>query len=130
MVDGCQSKLVNIVSRVLAMFWTSYFLSCTPPNLFFMLGIYFSVMLMSQFSPAVVTFPGASIRIAVAVYLNCDFSKVSGWCDLWGMKLNDMNAMMVSRSCTMLPQSPMLTSCDCAKESDDLDILGVTLIFR
>ena len=53
---------------------------------------------------------------------------VSEWCDLWGMKLNasKTKTMIVSRSCTMHPQSPALTiGGTVLKESDDL-ILGVT----
>ena len=54
--------------------------------------------------------------------------KVSEWCDLWGMKLNasKTKTMIVSRSCTMHPQSPPLTiGSTVLKESDDLVILGV-----
>ena len=55
--------------------------------------------------------------------------KISEWCDLWGMKLNasKTKTMIVSRSCTMHPQSPALTiGRTVLKESDDLVILGVT----
>ena len=55
--------------------------------------------------------------------------KVSEWCDLWGMKLNasKTETMIVSRSRTMHPQSPALAIGGTElKESDDLDILGVT----
>ena len=50
-------------------------------------------------------------------------------CDLWGMKLNasKTKTMIVSRSRTMHPQLPTLTiDGTVLKESDDLDILGVT----
>ena len=52
---------------------------------------------------AVVPSPG--IRIAVADSLNRDFSMVSEWYDLWGMKLNagKTKTMIVSRSHTMHP---------------------------
>ena len=56
---------------------------------------------------------------------------VSEWCDLWGMKLNasKTKTMIVSRSRTMYPQSPALTiGGTVLKESDDLVILGVTLL--
>ena len=45
------------------------------------------------------------------------------------MKLNasKTNTMIVSRSRTMHPQLPLLTV---QKESDDLDILGVTFDFK
>ena len=55
--------------------------------------------------------------------------KVSEWCDLFGMKLNASKTkiMMVSRSCSMHPQSPALTiGGTVLKGSDDLVILGVT----
>ena len=55
--------------------------------------------------------------------------KVNEWCDLWGMKLNacKTKTMIISRSRTMHPQSPALTiGGTVLKESDDLDILGVT----
>ena len=51
------------------------------------------------------------------------------WCDLWGMKLNasTTKTMIVFRSRTMHPQSPPLTiDGTVLKESDNLDILGVT----
>ena len=55
--------------------------------------------------------------------------KVSEWCDLCGMKLNasKIKSMIVSRSRTMHPQSPVLTICGTVlKESDDLVVLGVS----
>ena len=55
--------------------------------------------------------------------------KVSEWCDLWGMKLNGSKTktIKVSRSRTMLPQSPALTIVGTVlKESDDIFILEVT----
>ena len=57
----------------------------------------------------VVPSPGA--RVTVAESLNRDLVRVNAWCDLWGMKLNasKTNTMIVSRSCTMHPQSPPLT---------------------
>ena len=75
----------------------------------------------------VVPSPGA--RVTVAESLNRDLVRVNAWCDLWGLKLNasKTKTMIVSRSCTMHPQSPPLTiDSTVFKESDDLDILGVT----
>ena len=72
-------------------------------------------------------FPG--LRVAVAESLSSDLVKVSEWCDLWGMKLNasKTKTMIVSRSRTMHPQSPVLTiGGTVLKESDGLVILGVT----
>ena len=51
----------------------------------------------------------------------------------WGMKLNasKTKTMMVSRLCTLHPQSPPLTiGGTVLKESDDLNILGVTFDSR
>ena len=75
----------------------------------------------------VVPSPGA--RVKVAESLNRDLVRVNAWCDLWGMKLNasKTKTMIVSRLRTMHPQSPPLTIDGAVlKESDDLDILGVT----
>ena len=75
---------------------------------------------------AVVPSPGA--RVTVAESLNRDLVRVNAWCDL-GMKLNasKTKTMIVSRSRTMHHQSPPLTiDGTVLKESDDLDILGVT----
>ena len=80
---------------------------------------------------AVVTSPG--VRVPVAEPLNRDLVRVNAWCDLWGMKLNasKTKTMIVSRSLTMHPQSPPLTiDGTVLKESDDLDILGVTFDFK
>ena len=76
---------------------------------------------------AVVPSPG--VRVAVAESLNRDLDRVSEWCNLWRMKLNASKSktMIVSRSHTMHPQSPPLTiDGNMLKESDNLDILGVT----
>ena len=73
--------------------------------------------------------PSTGVRVAVAESLIRDLGRVSEWCDLWGMKLNatKTKTMIVSRSCTVQPQSPPLTiSGTVLKESDDLVILGVT----
>ena len=76
---------------------------------------------------AVVPCPG--IRVTAAESLIHDHGRVSESCDLWGMKLNasKTKTMIVSRSCTMHPQSPPLTiGGTVVKVSADLVILGVT----
>ena len=76
---------------------------------------------------AVVPSPG--VRVSVAESLIRDLSRVSEWCDFWGLKLNESKnkTTMVSRSRTMHPMSPPLTiGGPVRKESDDLVILGVT----
>ena len=58
-----------------------------------------------------------------------ELGRVSEWCDLLGMKLNEnkTKTMIVSRSSAMLPQLPPLTTgVTVLKESDDLVILGGT----
>ena len=76
---------------------------------------------------AVVPSPG--VRVAVAEPLIRDLGRVGKWCDLWGMKCNasKTKTMIVSRSCTMHPQSlPLTIGGTVLKGSDDLVILGVT----
>ena len=76
---------------------------------------------------AVVPSPG--VRVTVAESMTRDLGRVSEWCDLWEMKLNESKTknMIVSRSCTMHHQSPPLTfGRTVLKESFDLVILGVT----
>ena len=128
MVDGCQSKLVNVGSGVpqgsvlgplLFLLYTSALFSILENML---IGYDENFTLM-----AVVPSPG--VRVAVAKSLIRDLGRVSEWCDLWGMKLNasKTKTMIVSRSRTMHPQSPPLTiGGTVLKESDHLVILGVT----
>ena len=54
--------------------------------------------------------PSLGVRVTVAESLIHDLSRVSEWCGLYGIKLNPSKtkAMIVSRSHTMLPQSPPL----------------------
>ena len=110
MVDGCRSKLVNVVSGVpqgcvlgplLFLLYTSELFSILENKL---LGYADDSTLM-----AVVRSPG--VRVAVAESLIRDLGRVSEWCDLWGMKLNVIKTktMIVSRSRTVHPQSPPLT---------------------
>ena len=73
--------------------------------------------------------PSPVFRVAVAESLIRDLGKVSERCNLWGMKLNasKTKTMIVSRSRTMHHQSRVLTiGGTVLKESDGLDILGVT----
>ena len=78
---------------------------------------------------AVVSSPG--VRVAVVESRIRGLGRVNEWCDLWGMKLNvsKTKTMIVSRSRTMHPQSPTLTTGRTVlKEFDDLVILGEHLI--
>ena len=128
MVDGCLSKLVNVVSGVpqgsvlgslLFLLYTSELFSILENKL---TGYADDSTLM-----AVVPSPG--VRVAVAEYLIRDLGRVSECCDLWGIKLNvsKIKTMIVSRSPSMQPQSaPLTIGGTVLKESDDLVILGVT----
>ena len=128
MVDGCWSKLVNVVSGVqqgsvlgplLFLLYTSELFSILVNKL---IGYADDSTLMD-----VVPSPG--VRVTVAESQIRDLHMVSEWYDLWGMKLNasKTKTMTVSRSRTIHPQSPPLTiGGTVLKESDDLLILGVT----
>ena len=127
-MDGCRNKLVNVVSGVpqssvlgplLFLLYTSEFFSILDNKL---IGYDDDSTLM-----AVV--PSSGARVTVAESLNRDLVRVNAWCDLWRMKLNasKTKTMIVSRASTIHLQSPPLTiDGTVLKESDDLDILGVT----
>ena len=128
MVDGCRSKLVNVVSGVAqgGVLGPLLFLLCTS-ELFSILENKLIGYANDSTLMAVVPSPG--VRVAVAESLIRDLGKVSESCDLWGMKLNasKTKTMIVSRSRRMHPQSPPLTiGGTVLKESDVLVILGVT----
>ena len=128
MVDGCRSKLVNVVSGVpqgsvlgplLFLLYTSELFSIFENKL---IGYADDSTLM-----AVVPSPG--VRVAVAKSMIHDLSRVCEWCDLWRMKLNasQTKTMIVSRSRTVHPQSPtLIIGGTVLKESVDLAILSVT----
>ena len=125
MVDGCRSKLVNVVSGVphgsvlgplLFLLYTSELFSILENKL---IGYADDSTLMAAV-------PSPGIRVAVTESLIRYLGRVSEWCDLWGMKLNAAKTkiMIVSRSRTVYPQSPPLTiGGTVLKESDDLVIL-------
>ena len=129
-VDGCRSKLVNVVSGVpqgrsvlgplLFLLYTSELFSILENKL----------IVYADDSTLIAVVPSPGLRVAVAESLIRDLVKVSEWCDLWGMKLNasktkTMLVRLVSRSRTMHPQSPALTiGGTVLKESDDLVILA------
>ena len=83
MVDGCRSKLANVVSgvpqgNVLGLF---LFLLCTS-ELFSILEN--KLIGHADDSTLMAVVPSPGIRVAVAESLICDPGRVSEWCDLWG----------------------------------------------
>ena len=128
MVDGCRSKLVDVVSGIshgsvlgplLFLLYTSELFSI-PENV--LIGYADDSTLMT-----VVLFP--SVGVTVAESSIRDLGRVSEWCDLWGMKLNasQTKTTIVSRSRTMHPHAvtPLIIGRTVLKESDDLAVLGV-----
>ena len=127
-IDGCQSKLVNVVSGVLqgSVLGLLLFLLHTL-ELFSILEN--KLIGYTDVSTLMGVVPSPGIRVAVAESLICDLGRVTEWCDLWRMKSNvsKTKTMIVSRSRTMYPLSPQLTiGGKVQKESDDLVILGMT----
>ena len=107
MVDGCLSKLVDVVSGVPhgSVLGPLLFLQYTSEL--------FSLPEIKQIgyaddSTLMAVVPSTSVRVIAAESLIRDLGRVSEWCDLWGMKLNasKTKTMIVSRSRTMHPQSP------------------------
>ena len=106
-MDGCRSKLVNVVSGVpqgsvlgqlLFLLYTSELFSILENKL----------ISYADASTLMAVVPSPGVRVAVAESFIRDLGRVSEWCDLWGMKLNKSQSktMIVSRSRTMHPQSP------------------------
>ena len=106
LVDGCRSKLVKVVSGVpqgsvlgplLFLLYTSELFSIMENEL---IGY-------ADDSTLVAVVPSPDVRIAVAESLNRDLSRVSEWCNLWGMKLNasKTKTMIVSRG-QCIPSHP------------------------
>ena len=87
MVDGCRSKLVNVVSGVsqgsvlgplLFLLYTSELFSILENKL---IGY-------ADDSTLIAVVPSPGLRVAVAESLSRDLVKVNEWCDLWGISAN------------------------------------------
>ena len=127
-VNRCRSKLVDVIaavaqgsvlSQLLLLLHTTELFSILKNKL---IGCADDFTLMADV-------PSPGIRVTETQSLIHDLGRVSEWCDLWGIKLNESKTKttIVTRSCTMHPQSPPLTiGGTVLKESDDLVILGVT----
>ena len=127
MVDGCRSKLVNVVLGVsqssvlgplLFLLYTSEFFSILENKL----------ICYVDYSTLTAVEPSPGVRVTVAESLSRVLVRVSEWCDLWGMKLNvsKIKTVIVSRSPTMHPKSPAITiGGTVLNESGGLVILGV-----
>ena len=87
MVDGCRSKLVNVISGVPlgSVLGPLLFLLYTS-DIFFSLENKLIGYADDSTLTAVLSSPG--VRVTVAESLIRDLVRVSEWCDLWGMKLN------------------------------------------
>ena len=87
MVDGCWSKLVDVVSGVTQG-------SVFGPLLFLLFTSELFVILENKLigytddSTLMAVVPSPGVRVTVAEFLIRDLARVSDWCDLWGMKLN------------------------------------------
>ena len=109
MVDGCRSKLVNVVSGVQQ--------GCILRPLLFLL---YTLELFSTLENKLIGYatdstvidvvPSPGIGVSVSESLIRDPGRVRECCDLWGMKLNASETwnMIVSRSRAMHPQSPLV----------------------
>ena len=87
MVDGCRSKLVDVVSGMPqgSVLGPLLFLLFTPEH-FSILGN--KLIGYADDSTLIPVVPSPGVRVAVAGSVIRDLGRVSEWCDLWGMKLN------------------------------------------
>ena len=104
LVDSCRSKLVNVVSGVLQS-------SVLGPLLFLLYTSELCFILENKLigyaddSTLMAVVPSPGVRSTVAESLNRDFSRVSEWCNPWGINLNasKTETMIVSSSFTTHP---------------------------
>ena len=80
-------------------------------------------------APLLARIPSPNRRSDVTESLNRDLSKISTWCNLWGMRLNSnkTQSMIVSRSRTVFPPHPdLLVGSTSLNSCEFFKILGVT----
>ena len=103
-MDGCRSKLVNVVSgmpqgsvlgQLLFALYTAELFSVVENKLY----------CYADDSTLVAVMPTPGEKVAVSESMNHDLNRVSEWCNLWEMKLNasKTKTMIVSRSRTVHP---------------------------
>ena len=108
LVDGCRSKLHNVVSGVpqgsvlsplLFLLYTSELFSILENKL---IGY-------ADDSTLIAVVPSPGIEVIVAEFLNRDLVRVNAWCDLWGMKLNANKTKTMSLQVThnVSPATPI-----------------------
>ena len=87
MVDGCPSKLVQIVSGVPqgSVLGLLLFLLYTLEHFSILEN---KLISYADGSTLMAVVPSPAVRVTVAECLIRDLGRVSEWCDLWGMKLN------------------------------------------
>ena len=127
-MDGCRSKLVNVVSGVPhgSVFGPQLFLLYTAELFCIVENMLYGY---ADDSTLVAVVPSPGERVAVSESMNRDLNRVSVWCNLWGTKLNasKTKTMIASRSRTVHPLfTPLTLDGTVLKESADLVILGVT----
>ena len=107
MVDGCRSKLVNVVSGVPqgSVLGTLLFLLYSSEHFSILEN---KLVGYADDSTLIAVVPSPGIRVVVAESLIHDLGRVSEWYAIRGMKLNasKTKTMIVSRSLTMHPQCP------------------------
>ena len=104
LVDGCRSKLVNVVSRVPQG-------SVLGPQLFRLyIAKLFSIVENKLYCYAddctlVAVVPSPVEIVAITVSMNRDLNRVSVWCDLFGMNQNAVKTktMIVSSQVQFIP---------------------------
>ena len=95
MVDGCRSKLINIVRCAAGQYSGPVIVHQYTSELFSSLKN--KLISYSDDSTFLSEVPSQGVRVTVAEFLNSDLSKVSEWCDLWGMNLNTSKTKTMMR---------------------------------